>query len=231
MQPPLDSTPIQAAVASTRWGSAHVLVLLLAVDAIFLSLHLVHRFGVNGFWAPQFNLSDDISYAESFQHLKELGISASLLVLAVRLRSKSAALWGLFFAYLMLDDSTEVHESMGLWLSKKMALSARWGLHAHDLGELVWSGCVLAVFALLLFVAWRQADPASRRLVRHLLGLLAALTFFGVVVDMLHSVATAHKIAGLGVVEDGGEMLVMSIILAYTIGRVRQSGSSRPPGS
>ncbi len=231
MQPPLDSPPVQAPMPSLRWGPAHVLVFLLAVDAVFFGLHLFHRFGIDAFLAPQFNLTSEIGYAESFQHLKELGIAASLLVLAVRVRSNSAALWGLFFAYLMLDDSIEVHESMGLWLSQEMALSARWGLRAVDFGELVWSGFVAAVFALLLFAAWRQADPASRRLVRHLLALFAALAFFGVVVDMLHSVANAHQIAGLGVVEDGGEMLVMSIIFAYAIGRLRQSGSSRTPGS
>jgi hypothetical protein len=50
------------------------------------------------------------------------------------------------------------------------------------------------------------------------------LAFFGVGLDMVHGVLEALGVRALTIVEDGGEMLAMSIIASYVVPLVEQQG-------
>lgn len=61
----------------------------------------------------------------------------------------------------------------------------------------------------------QRADPAARALTMALVPAFAVLVFFGAGVDMIHSLVRdrAHRYA-VGVIEDGGETLAMSLLVA-----------------
>jgi surface polysaccharide O-acyltransferase-like enzyme len=90
------------------------------------------------------------------------------------------------------------------------------GLRAVDFGELA----VTAFFASILFgvigVAYYRSDHDARSFSRSMLLLLVALAVFGVVFDMVHVMikGPAWEFA-LEIVEDGGEMVVMSVIMRF----------------
>jgi len=77
-----------------------------------------------------------------------------------------------------------------------------------------------ALFLTSLILFYVRGSGAFKQVTRHLLLLLLTLAFFGIFVDMLHSAVKMAKMAWkvrylLGVVEDGGEMVVMSFIAWY----------------
>lgn len=206
---------VPVAAGRIRWPRPawHALLPLLLIDAVFLTLHVLHKLRVGPFLDASFSVTTESGHAEHFQYFKEFAIAAVLMGLAWRQRSAGHAAWALLFAYLMLDDSLSLHESAGAWLGEALQLAPAWGLRPIDLGELVLAalagGPLLVLFAALML----RGRPSVRRLSRDLLLLLALLALCGVVLDMLH-VVTLHKVRGVGLAEDGGEMLMMSLILA-----------------
>ncbi len=82
--------------------------------------------------------------------------------------------------------------------------------------ELVVTGAAAGLLLLLLVGSTDLvADDRARRRSRVVLALLAGLAFFGVVVDMVHSAVRGTALAHpLGALEDAGEMLVVSLMLA-----------------
>ena len=87
-----------------------------------------------------------------------------------------------------------------------------------------------------LILLYRCGTPAFRQITRHLLLLLLSLAFFGIFIDMLHVILRGGSLdVVLVVMEEGGEMAVISLIAGYTyllnttitLGRDFPSGKSR----
>lgn len=193
--------------------------LLLAADLAFLALHVYRKVYGGGL---ALDISHDGGYAEMFQYLKELWIALLLARAAVLLRDRWFWLWSFVFAYVLLDDAMGFHERAGAWFAAQGVIGAAFGAKAKDLGQVLFfaaaaSVCAGLVIALRRFMPVPQMQPHKA-----LLLLFAGLVFFGVGVDLLHSIVARLGFRGLGVVEDGGEMLVTSVIVAYAAGLVRR---------
>lgn len=160
-----------------------------------------------------------------FQYLKEFCIALLLARAAMLLRDRWLWLWSLVFAYVMLDDALGFHERAGTLFAAHGVVGAGLGAKAYDLGQILFFVGAASVCAGVV-IALRRFMPAPPLMQPHkaLLLLFAGLVFFGVGVDLLHAIVARLGILGLGVVEDGGEMLVMSAIVAYTTGLLRRPG-------
>ena len=85
------------------------------------------------------------------------------------------------------------------------------------IGELV----VFALYGLGLLaglcVAWSRSDVNGRRIGRNLVALLVLLGACAVLADLAHAAASSDSVVRglLGIVEDGGEMLVLTAIVSY----------------
>jgi hypothetical protein len=125
------------------------------------------------------------------------------------------------FTYILLDDAFSVHELVGHTVAQAMPFATLLGMRRQDLGEATVSAGAAAV--LLCAVAWAYARSSGsfREASRDVLVLLAFFALFAVGFDILHGVAprgsTLHF--ALGVLEDGGEMLVASVITWYVFFR------------
>lgn len=75
----------------------------------------------------------------------------------------------------------------------------------------------VALLAILIPTHLRSNAEARSRS-RRLLMLLIALAFFAVVVDMVHILASGWTARILAVVEDGGELVVLSVIACAVLG-------------
>ena len=127
--------------------------------------------------------------------------------------------WSFLFLYLLIDDAFQVHELFGEYVAASLAISPALGLRVEDFGELIVSASA-AVFLLgLIAAAYWRGSRAFRQASNHLFLLLLALAFFGVFVDMLHvAINMGWKINFvLGAVEDGGEMIIMTVIAWYAL--------------
>jgi hypothetical protein len=202
---------------------------LVAVDLFFVALHLVH---VQTDWLPgvNFSIERDIGYAERFQYLQMLSLAAGLSWLATRWREWTLAAWAGLFGYLVFDDALQLHERIGRRIAAYLDFPDALGLQAKDFGEM--SAALLVGMVLLppLIAGYFRAAPRTRAVARDLTVLLAALLTFGIGIDMLHSAAADTVLnTPIALVEDGGEMLVMSAGLCYLLQWLRAEAPGEVP--
>lgn len=211
---------MRARIAATQWMP--VLVALVMADLAFIGASVWHlALDVRtGPWL----LETDGGHAEQFGYVQQAAIAVLLLVLALATRRGVFVAWGALYACALADDSLRLHENKGAWLADRIG-EHFWfpdgllGLRANDLGEmLVWGllGVVPLAAAILLH---RRSDPSTRRDSLALAALLALYMFFGGVVDQLHVLVMDTPIDdAVGTLEDGGEMIALSLTLAFAIG-------------
>lgn len=189
-----------------------LLYLFLATDIVFVVLHVIYVYS-GRISSPYFSLEQERGYGELFQYIKEYWIAILLGTLAIQKRSILYLGWSLLFVYLLLDDALAIHETLGGLIRDKLGLSAAFNLRARDFGELLVSASFGLFFLIFIGTAYRFSDSTSRKLSKYLIKMLLALAFCGIIVDMAHVTAKSVLLERLlAVVEDGGEMVVMSII-------------------
>ncbi|MDY6948808.1 MAG: hypothetical protein SXG53_24195, partial [Pseudomonadota bacterium] len=142
-----------------------------------------------------------------------------MLALFHRTRAVLYLGWAVVFAFLLLDDAFQFHENFGHWLGSQYSLPVAFGLRSEDIGELLFASLIGGATVLLIGFGYWRGDADARIVARDIALLVIVLAALGVGVDMLH-VITYFKAPLLGqvllIVEDGGEMLVVSAIAAYT---------------
>jgi hypothetical protein len=193
---------------------ATLLLLLLAADALFVALHLAHV-TTSVFQDPRFSLEVDRGFAEVYQYLKEYWIALLLILVARRRRAPVLLVWALLFGYLLWDDAFMIHERLGAALARELGLSGALSLGSQDVEEALVALAMGALALAALALTYVRSDGFSRRASRRLLRLLALLALFGVAVDVLHEMLTpGFWHAAAGTIEDGGELVVMSLIVS-----------------
>ncbi|MBH8552419.1 hypothetical protein I8751_08525 [Nostocaceae cyanobacterium CENA357] len=189
--------------------------LFLATDIGFILLHLVYSYS-DLISNDIFSLEKDRGYSEIFQYVKEYWSALLLGLLAIQGRSLLYLSWSVLFFYLLLDDSVQIHENLGALISSKFSFPAILNLRAVDLGELVVSAVVSLFFLIAIGINYRLGDRLSREVSKSLIILLFALAIFGVFMDMLHVVLSTPFLDPLLIlVEDGGELMIMSLIVCF----------------
>jgi hypothetical protein len=199
------------------------LAILIIGDIVFLILSVV----VGG----PFSITSDRTVSEFYQYLKEVVVAGIFLTIYLKKRDMGFLSFTLIFIYLFADDALMYHEQAGIFLRSLYDLSDTYlgaligEQNAGELISLVLPGAILGIIFLL---AYLKASRASRILYHRILLLLLILVFFGVFLDIIHELMELSKFGRvLGIIEDFGEMLVMSIILWYAI-HIKREQSSYP---
>ena len=192
--------------------STKFLMLLIIGDLAFIFLHSIYKLNILS--DILFSIDKDGGYAEIFQYIKEYWIVVLLLILSIKSKCLIYFSWSLLFIYLLLDDSLQIHENLGHYLVIRFDFQPMLQLRAQDFGEL----SVSMFFGFFLFtfigISYLFSDKFAKRISKYLLILVLFLAFFGVLVDMLH-VAIPWGKPFFALLEDGGEMIIMSIIVWY----------------
>jgi len=218
------STVARASTAAVPTAvSRALLALLLSTDGLFIALHLVYLY-TRFLQDFHFSVEMDWGHGEVFQMVKEYWAFALLGALFVRTRRPVYGAWSLVLGYVLLDDAVQIHEKGGGKIVEWFGYAPAFQLRAQDFGELTVTVAAGLGLAVAVGGAWLLSDFEDRRVARRLAALLGLLFFFGVIVDMLH-VVRAWPL--LGLLEDGGEMLAMSLICWYVF-RLFAPEAARP---
>ena len=217
----------QLSIGSGVSRATSVLLCLLVVDLAFVFLHFLSLTDLIN--DTLFSLERDRAYPERFQYVKILSIVILMLLVRKRADMIGFSGWSLLFLYLLIDDAFRLHETLGGYVATGLALSPAIGLRAKDFGELIVSMSAGIFFLGLIAVSYLRGSGAFRQASNHLFLLVLALAFFGVFVDMLHvAIDMGWKVSFvLGAVEDGGEMIIMTIIAWYALLISGRAGSLR----
>ncbi len=209
-----------AAARAARAGSRSALVLavLLVADLLLIAASVeAQRRGWSDGRYRQWLLRTENGWPEQFAYAKEAASAGLLLLLWRRTSSGVFAAWAAVFACALVDDRLQVHERAGGWLARQLSLpEGVAGLRGQDLGELaVWG--LLAVFPLVaVAVLHRRSPDPVRAASRGMAVVVAGYAFFGVVVDQLHSMTLGGPLdRTLGILEDGGELVLLSVAVSY----------------
>ncbi len=205
------------------------LSLLLCIDLAFILIHTIHV------WTPwlgnrKYSIEADHGLAEVYQYIKLIWIVACLATAFLQTRIKVLISWTILFAFLLLDDATQIHEKTGFWLGERFALPAIAGLRPDDLGEILFAAFIGSLtIGVVAYALWR-GEPRARQVSRDILCLLCVLAIFAVGVDTLHVIAHFKESAlspVLAMIEDGGEMFVISALTCYAFDIVSNAGQIR----
>lgn len=197
-------------------------ITLILLDLTFITLYILRavalKYGLAPFdvtlQSPLFAIDTEGGYPEDWQYAKEVAAAALLLFSALRTRQAMVyGAWAALFAFAALDDSLAFHERAGAYLEQ--ILPSRTGnLQWHDLGEPLFAGATgVVLLAAIAYTSLRSAPHHAARgwlFVFPIIGLAAC----GIGFDLLHAVVR-YSYPGsnliLTLLEDGGEMLFMSL--------------------
>ncbi len=189
-----------------------LLFVLLLADLAFILMHILYV--LDYFTDPLLSVGRESGYAEVYQYIKEFWIAVLLLVLAINSRNVAYCAWCMLFTYFLLDDSLQIHERGGAFLVERLSLVPMFQLRAQDYGELIVTLVAATVIFSGIALSYFFSCPVLRKISKNLFFMVLLLVFFGVVVDMLHA-AIEWRRGLFELAEDGGEMLIMSLIVGY----------------
>ena len=202
------------------------LVLLIAADLAFIVLHVIYT-ETSLLRGRPFSLEADNGIPEAYQYVKQFWVALCMGALFHRTRAVVYTGWTLVFAFLLMDDAFQFHEHFGQWLGGQYQLPAIFGLRPDDIGELLFAAAIGGVTVLLIGFGFWRGDSHARVVSRDMALLVIALAALGVGFDVAH-VISYFKAPALAqfllILEDGGEMVVVSLMAAYMFNVLNHQG-------
>lgn len=194
-----------------------LLFLLISADILFMFVHVLHSIdSLTLFSSYYFSIGEDRALAETFVYVQEFWLIVSFFLLAFKKNRFVYIVWGIFFIYILLDDSLSIHESIAIFFAENIQFPEIAGINGISFGELIVVGLLGIIFFPLFGFAYYRGGTISRLHMKYFIYLLGMLVFFGVGVDLVHMILhniMPGPVEGLvGLIEDGGEMLVISLM-------------------
>ena len=213
-----------------RLPHGQLLCVLLITDFSFFALHISHSIaGIPPDGAVA--ISRPRGYPETVQYVKFFWAALLFLLMWTRHHRLTFILFAGVFLYLLVDDACEIHESIGLWFEGKYPDLIFLGTTPEHIGEaLALMGCG-SVVLIALAIAYLRAPLSERPSLRPGLWMLGIFAFFVFVVDTMHAPFYGDKWyidRIFQFIEEGGEMISMSFILAYVLGLATKPSTPAP---
>lgn len=197
-----------------------ILVLLILADICFIFLSIIHE-TFNFLNDANWSITKDRGFAEIFQYIKEAWIFIILFFCWIRSFTLLYFSWTFLFFYILIDDSLQIHERFGSKLASFFDFQPAFGLRSIDFGELIIYLVSFSLIILLLAISFYKSSLEERKISKNLFFLLAGLAFFGIFLDFLDVIVNYMEYHSITIftetVEDGGEMLMISIITYYVL--------------
>ena len=200
-----------------------LLLILVTMDIVFVLGHALVIYlifiRVEFDWSisNMFLVDYDGGYPEIFQYLKYILIIISIIYIVYHKKEYNYLSWLLLFILLLFDDALSFHEQFGGFISERFNYKPMFGLRAQDLGELTYVALFGPLVLLALILGYRNGNEKYKKTNLDLVLLFSLFLFFGIVIDMLHVLFEDNRYTKLIMVllEDGGEMLALSLLSWY----------------
>jgi hypothetical protein len=191
--------------------ASFILLFLLGADFAFIMFHVI----IAKYYCLC-NVVGIFTYVKIYNLIKLLGITVLFVYVLRSTRCSSYISWILVFTYFLLDDALLLHQKIGNYFyaffdshSESLSLRPRF----FELAVLATVGItLLAVIAR----GYSRGPKVFRKISEDMLLFLVALVLLGLIVDLATAIKLGPTIVFvLGFVEDGGELVVDSLILWY----------------
>ncbi len=202
---------------------------LVALDVFFVIVHGV-KFAFKeefidlfGYWLYRnLTITNDWAIPEAVNYLKFVVIVALLARVYRSVRQPVYLAWAIVYAVALIDDSMQIHERLGECIAGGIpgGEGADQALRPQDLGELVVYAIYAGALSGVVGIGFMRSSGEHRKWALGFVALLLALAFFVGVVDMIDRMALAYGrtlAQVLATFEDSGEMVVVSLTVAYAL--------------
>jgi hypothetical protein len=206
------------------------LLAVLAINVVLVALHGAHfvclRYGLDA-WPrdPLFSLDSNTGLAQLFSSGQTMLLIGLLLRLGAQTRTALYPALAAVFLLVLLDDALALNQLLGEPLAGALGLVDRPRLEAQSVAEMMVYGVLALPLLGMLAATFLRAPIEHRRAGAGFVLLLALLAFFATVMDLVH-LAFIKSFFGsrllLEVVEEGGEMLTLSLALTLALILSRQ---------
>jgi hypothetical protein len=183
---------------------------LIKLDLLFISMALILGImvwqNVIGYVPARLGLEYDYSIGNIYNFSKWLAVAFVFFALWTHSHQPIHIALSIVFTGVFVDDAFEVHEKIN-------AITARIsGIPAHYAGAILLIA-LSAAAGFLMWVVWSKSDKNSQLQARVVIILMGFLVLFGGGLDTLQSDFSGNLAYGIGVFEDGVELLVASTVL------------------
>jgi hypothetical protein len=200
---------------------AYVLLLvLLFSDVALIVLHAFNgsAMGINGH-APRelFRIDAQYGLGSLLMFVKWAIIIVLLSEIKYLRRDRAFDFWKYLFFYVLLDDIFELTTHGGRWMATLFSFDEFMGLTPADYGKFAFAiGGGLIVSGFLGYLL-RRSSRAFVSASFVIFVLLSGFAFFAVFFDIVHTFFDKDPRLEfpLGMLEEGGEMIVVSFLVAY----------------
>ncbi len=207
-------------IRETEWfvPIIRLVIVLFSIDVLFTLAGVINwKLGYPNY---RWSITMDYSYPEYFQYLKEFLAALLLLMVARKTRNAHFYVWVFLVAYLFSDDAFRIHENAGHFVEYRTSWDSLWGLRDQDYGEFASALIAGTVFMISLAIVFKKGTAFFKKPSVALLVIILLLAFCGIILDMLTIIALDHRGPRfeimMAILEDGGEMFVISILVAYS---------------
>ncbi len=195
----------------------------LTIDFLFICIHFsvgVYIFFMDlNTWGDLTNLlvTTEGGYSEYFQYFKYLMIIGCIAYLIMYKKRYGHFLWLVLFTVFFFDDAFEFHERIGVFIAQTFDIQPIIGLRGRDFGELVYVTAVGTLFLIVGILSWKKSSTRFKYISLDITLLVGFFLFFGIGLDLAHAFSGENRYLGflLGLLEDGGEMLALSLLGWY----------------
>lgn len=212
--------------------------LLLAGDALFILLHLgnclASPLGFEGSMLadPRFALTFRGGYGEVFSFAQLFILTGILARTGLWTKQPVYLSWTVIYFFVLIDDSFNIHGYLGGLLAPSLPIAEVVGLTPQHAGELLsWLG--IGCFAAAgLIQASSHTQIEHRRICQPLYWTFGLLLFFAVGMDTVHQAFGPLRalVDGLlSMVEEGGEMVAVSLTIGAAIVLSRKAALAVKP--
>lgn len=197
------------------------LISLLMIDALLVAIHAVlgalFVAGASDAFPDILRIDRDWSLGEIANYLKWIALIGMCIALFTRQNAVIFLAVAIMCAVALFDDSLQLHERFSAPFSGLVDPAGRLPAGTGELTFLAMEGMLVAV---PLLYGWIHAPRSVHRQIIPLLGLFFAAFVCAGVVDFLHVKAAPQSVLSgmLGMLEDGGEMVFLSLMVSYTAG-------------
>ena len=208
-----------------------LLVVLVTIDALLIFIHAVLGVlvltDVSATYPERLRIDRDWGLGEIFGYMKWLWIAGILLS---RFRQTNALIFlglGSLCLLALADDGLQLHENFAETIFPRLGLHTVFPAGSGEVVFLALAG--LLVFAPLL-IGWLRAGPALRHQLVPFLILFGGVVFCVAIVDFIHTQLPDQSLTAglLGILEDGGEMVFLSMMVSYAVGTFAGPRQTRP---
>jgi hypothetical protein len=188
-------------------------LVLIIIDLVFITLHLLYELSynskiiiINKFYLTLdpnlFKITEDRSYSEFYEYGKSSLCCVGLLLIYRRTKLNIYLILSLIYAFITLDNAFSIHEQLG-------------SISTHiSTGELM---VFIGYAALIVLILWRfypNDSPENFAYITGLIFFIGVIGFFAGGIDFLHATIPRfipHTGKILGLLEDGGELIALSL--------------------